>query len=74
MNGDRYEFFCCMDDGFNGKDYQVLRTGDSILVSFPKNASQKQALYKLKLDMNAKPKYSLIMIDDRKINIVPAEK
>jgi hypothetical protein len=74
INGERYEFFSCIDDGFEGKNYTVDRKGDSIIVSFPKTASAKKALYKLTLDIDAKPRYSLISIDDREIDIVPAEK
>jgi hypothetical protein len=74
INGERYEFYSCIDEGFDGKNYTVDRKGDSIIVSFPKTEDAKKALYKLTLDVDAKPRYSLIMLDDRKINIVPAEK
>lgn len=73
INGERYEFFSCIDNGFDGKNYSLERKGDSIIVSFPKNTVQK-ALYKLTLDIDAKPRYHLIILDGREINIVPSER
>ncbi len=69
INGERYEFLCCMDDGFDGKTYTVERQGDSILVNFPKTASKKQVLYNLVLDIDAKPVYHYIVLDGQGIAI-----
>ena len=74
INGERYEFFCCMDDGFDGKNYVIERKGDSIIVSFPKTTENKKVLYNLILDVDAKPRYNYIILDDRELRIVPAEK
>ncbi len=73
INGERYDFFCCLDDGFDGKNYTVDRKGDSIIVNFPK-AGKKQALYELTLDIDAKPNYHHIVLDGKEITIVPAER
>ncbi len=74
INGERYEFFSCIDEEFNQKDYSLTRTGDSIIVDFPKTEAKKKALYRLILDVDAKPKYHHIIIDGREILVVPAEK
>ncbi len=74
INGERYEFYSCMDDGFNGSNYTLVRKGDSIVVSFPKTGNQKQSLFKLILDVDAKPGYRHIMIDEREVALVPYQK
>ena len=73
INGERYEFYSCMDEGFDGKNYTVERKGDSVIVNFPKTAVNKKA-YKLILDVDAKPSYHHIILDGRELTIVPAEK
>ncbi len=74
INGERYEFFCCMDDGFDGKTYTVERKGDSITVNFPRSTAKKQVLYNLTLDIDAKPNYHHIILDGNDVTIVPSEK
>lgn len=74
INGERYEFNSCIDEGFDGKNYTLVRKGDSVIVSFPKTAAQKKALFKLILDVDAKPNYHHIILDGRELTIVPAEK
>lgn len=69
FNGERYEFYSCIDNGFDGKNYTVERKGDSVIVSFPKSSPDK-ALYKLILDVDAKPAYRHIILDDRDLTIV----
>ena len=73
INGERYEFFSCIDDGFDGKNYTLVRKGDSVIVDFPKTATKK-SLYKLTLDVDAKPNYHHIILDGREVTVVPAEK
>lgn len=74
INGERFEFFTCADEGFDGKNYSLVRRSDSIIVEFPKTAGQKQALFKLILDVDAKPRYNHILLDGREVTMVPAEK
>ena len=74
INGERYEFFACLDDDFDGKSYKVDRGGDSILVSFPKTISKKQSLYSLILDIDAKPAYHHIILDGKEIAIIPSSR
>lgn len=70
-NGERYEFEACLDDDFSGTSYKVDRKGDSILVNFPKTAGKNQSLYKLTLNIDAKPAYHFIVIDGREVKVVP---
>ena len=60
--GERYEFVSCLGDDFNGENYSVKRTGDSIIVSFPKSRTNPAA-FKLTLDIDAKPAYQHIILD-----------
>ena len=73
INGERYEFDYCLNEAFNAKDYKVERKGDSLIVSFPKPEA-KTALYKLILDIDAKPGYHHILLGDKLLEIVPSEK
>ena len=73
INGERYEFYSCIDNGFDGKNYTVERKGDSVIVTLPKS-SQNKALYKLILDVDTKPVYHHIILDDRELTIVKGEK
>ena len=73
INGERYEFNYCLDEGFDGKDYTVERSGDSLLVKFPAPV-KKTALYKLILDIDAKPAYHHIKLGGQTLEIVPTDK
>jgi argonaute-like protein implicated in RNA metabolism and viral defense len=73
INGERYEFEQCLDEGFDSKNYTVERKGDSLVVSFPK-AAGKTALYNLILDIDAKPAYRSISLGGRTLSIKPAER
>ncbi|MBK7123985.1 MAG: hypothetical protein IPH68_15080 [Chitinophagaceae bacterium] len=71
INGERYEFLSCLDEGFDGKNYSVERTGDSLIVTFPRSADQQKALFKLILDVDAKPRYNHIILDGREVILAP---
>lgn len=73
INGERFEFNLCLDDGFDGKNYKVERKGDSLIVSLP-SASAKKANYKLTLDIDAKPPYHHILLGDQLIEVVQTER
>jgi hypothetical protein len=73
INGERYEFELCLSEGFDGKNYTVERKGDSLVVNFPP-AGNSKVLYKLILDIDAKPAYHHISLGGRTIEIVPTEK
>ncbi|GAB2812251.1 hypothetical protein [Ferruginibacter profundus] len=73
INGERYEFQYCLDEGFDGKNYTIERSGDSLLVKFPA-ATKKTALYKLILDVDAKPAYHHIKLGEQTLEIAPTDK
>ena len=73
INGERYEFNYCLDEDFDGKNYTIVRSGDSLLVKFQKN-TKKTALFKLTLDIDAKPAYHHITLGDQTLEIVPTDK
>jgi hypothetical protein len=74
MNGQRYEFTSCLDESFDGKNYAVERKGDSIIVSFPKKQGSKKQAFKLVLDIDAKPGYGHIILDDQELSLVSSGK
>lgn len=65
INGTRYEFTSCLNDGFDGKNYTVVRQGDSLIVDFPTAENTGVFLYKLILDIDAKPAYHHLILDGR---------
>jgi hypothetical protein len=74
INGERYEFNYCLDENFDGTNFTVVRSGDSLLVQFP-TASKNTALFKLTLDIDAKPAYHHIKLGDgQTIEVVPTDK
>ena len=68
INGERYEFSACLQDGFDEKNYNVTRQGDTLLVNLAAPTS-KTALYKLTLDIDAYPQYKYIKIGDQILDI-----
>ncbi|MBS1512122.1 MAG: hypothetical protein JST86_14835 [Bacteroidetes bacterium] len=73
INGERYEFMYCLDEDFDSKDYTITRNGDSLLVNF-KTPTKQTALFKITLDIDAKPAYHHIKLGDQTIAIVPTDK
>ena len=73
INGERYEFNYCLDENFDSKNYTIERNGDSLLLKFPA-ATKKTTLYKLTLDIDAKPAYHYIKLGEQIITVVPAER
>ncbi len=69
--GERYEFEYCLDENFDEKNYTVTRKGDSLLVQFSA-AAKPAALYKIIIDIDAKPGYSYITLGDRTIAVSTA--
>lgn len=70
INGERYVFEECLPENFDGKAYELVRSGDSLLLTFPQMQSAKTALFTLTLDVQANPVYRCIKLGDREpINI-----
>jgi hypothetical protein len=70
-SGQRYTFDLCLDAAFNVKNYSVMRNADTIMVIFPQvKSGDASALYKLTLDVDAKPRYNFIKLGDKLIAVV----
>lgn len=74
INGEHYEFECCLSDDFDVKNYVLERKNDTITVIFPSEKGNKKSLYKMVLDIDAKPAYKHISINGFGINMKPAER
>jgi len=73
INGERYEFQYCLEEDFDGKNYSIERNGDSLIVKFAA-PTKPTALFKLILDVDAKPPYHHIKLGDQTLTIVPTDK
>jgi len=70
INGERYEFSACLQDGFDEKNYSVTRQGDTLLVNIAApTTNTTTALYKLTLDIDAYPQYKYIKLGDQILDI-----
>lgn len=74
INGERFEFESCLGENFDSKNYTVERTGDSLFVKLQPATNNSLALYKIVLDIDAKPAYRYISINGLGINMKPAER
>jgi hypothetical protein len=70
--GERYSFTICLPGDFDARNYTLTRNGDTILVNFPQvKPGQATAMYKLTLDVDAKPRYNFIQLGGKLIAVVP---
>lgn len=69
INGTRFEFSSCLDEGFNGKKISIVRQGDSLIVDFSASKTGTKANFKLILDIDAKPAYEHLVLDGRQLSI-----
>jgi hypothetical protein len=66
-SGERYTFSVCLPEGYDTKKYTVTRKGDTIFVAFPPTQTgepTKTALFKMTLDIDAKPRYNFIKLGE----------
>ena len=66
--GDRYTFNACLPENFDGKAYQLVRKGDSLVLSFPGNANPTTA-FALTMDVDAYPPYHFMVINGQAIQV-----
>src|SRR5262245_12027914 len=63
LNGERYEFQSCLDADLKKEQITSFQANDStVVIKFERKNSQR-ALYKLTLDVDAYPRYSLLVLD-----------
>lgn len=73
LNGERYEFQRCLDADFKKEQVTSSQPNDTtVMVKFERKNS-KQALYKLTVDIDAYPRYSLLILDGDTIHMKPVE-
>ncbi|TMI72301.1 MAG: hypothetical protein E6H09_10465 [Bacteroidetes bacterium] len=72
LNGERYEFQRCLDADFAKEQLTSVQRGDTIELKFERKNS-KQAVYKLTVDLDAYPRYNILIIDGTPIAIRPYE-
>ncbi len=73
INGERYEFYECLSDSFDGKNYSIDRRGDSLVLVYPTMEGHKSR-FKIILDIDAKPAYHFMVLGNQTLVIAPAEK
>jgi hypothetical protein len=72
LNGERYEFQRCLDDDFQKEQLTSIMQGDTVLLKFERK-NQKQALYKVIVDVDSYPRYNFLNIEGTVIRITPYE-
>ena len=61
--GERYELQECLDAAYDGK-YTAERKGDTVFVQLNAPAGGSTSLYKIIIDINTRPGYSYLSIND----------
>ena len=73
LNGERFELQSCLDADFKKEQVTSSQPNDTtVLIKFERKTSQ-QALYKLTIDLDAYPRYSLLVLDGDTIHMKRVE-
>jgi hypothetical protein len=73
LNGERFVFESCLDADFTKAQVTSTQPNDStVLINFERKNAE-QALYKLTIDLDAYPRYSLLIIDRDSIRMQRVE-
>src|SRR5215471_16378375 len=73
LNGERYELQSCLDADFNKGQVKSSQPNDTtVMIKFERKNSN-QALYKLTIDLDAYPRYSLLILDGDTIHMKAVE-
>ena len=73
LNGERFEFQSCLDADFKKEQVTSYQPNDTtVMIKFERKNSQR-ALYKLTIDIDAYPRYSLLIIDGDTIHMKAVE-
>ena len=73
LNGERFEFHVCLDADFKKEQVSSSQPNDStVVVKFDRKTTQ-QSLYKVTLDVDAYPRYSLFVLDGDSIRMKAVE-
>lgn len=73
LNGERFEFQSCLDADFKKEQVTSSQLNDTtVMIKFERKNSQ-QALYKLTIDIDAWPRYGLLILDGDSIHMKRVE-
>jgi len=73
LNGERFELQSCLDADFKKEQVTSSQPNDTtVSIKFERKNSQ-QALYKLTIDLDAYPRYSLLVLDGDTIHMKRVE-
>jgi hypothetical protein len=73
LNGERFELQSCLDADFKKEQITSFQPNDTTVVIKFERKNSKQALYKLTIDLDAYPRYSLLILDGDSIHMKPVE-
>lgn len=73
LNGERFVLQSCLDADFKKEQITSYQPNDTtVMIKFERKNS-KQALYKLTIDLDAYPRYSLLILDGDTIHMKQVE-
>jgi len=73
LNGERFEFQSCLDTDFKKEQAMSYQPNDTTVMIKFERKNPKQALYKLTIDIDAYPRYSLLILDGDSIQMKRVE-
>ena len=73
LNGERFEFQSCLDADFKKEQLTSSQVNDTTVILKFERKNTQQALYKLTIDVDAYPRYSLLIIDGDSIHMKAVE-
>jgi len=71
INGERYEFYKCLNANFDESSLFIERRGDTISVKIT-TMPDNRALFKIILDIDTYPRYNFLEIDGNVMPVIPA--
>jgi hypothetical protein len=69
LNGERFELQSCLDADFKKEQITSSQPNDTTVVIKFERKNSTQALYKLTIDLDAYPRYSLLILDGDTIHM-----
>ena len=73
LNGERFEFQSCVDADFKKEQVTSSQPNDTTVIIKIERKNSKQALYKLTIDIDAYPRYHLLVLDGDSIQMKAVE-
>ncbi len=73
LNGERFELQRCLDADFKEEQLTSKQVNDTTVVLQFERKNSNQALYKLTIDLDAYPRYSLLILDGDTIHMKAVE-